>query len=158
MTSRNQFAAWVANKKSEAAARDARVVAFVLETGTLGISAESASVHVDVHLETLRKTLRRLMREGRIERGSLWGDGWRWGAPGIAAICKQRADDNTRARKAAMARGKRARVKAARASGDDDAELDAWARESIRRIVPATDAKPIRPARPMSIFHLGAAA
>ena len=153
--------------------RDAAIQAAVF--GADGITRADLCAMFAMTPDAMEAVLFRLSRAGRIECGCVQGHDWRWGKPGIRARLSLASAERRRLKDLAVKRAAR-ELRAARLRGEvtpatpnalrkraarsaeiaaQDAELDAWARESIRRIVPATDAEPIRPERPMSIFSMG---
>ena len=100
----------------------------------------------------------RLRDEGLIECGKATEFEWRWGAIGLRKLLSSAAKARRKLRKTSRIANasRKGRNDAKRIA--DEAAAEEWARESIRRVVPAVDAEPIRPARPMSIFCMGEAA
>ena len=142
--------------------RDAAVLKLVLGAGIGGMRASDVVASSGLTKDVAKLCLERLRHAGRIECGCGAGGVWMWGAIGIEAhLSAETEKRRNHSEQAKLRRRQRAEEQAAAQhaiAAREEAELDAWARESIRRIVPATEAEPIRPAVPMSIFHMGAAA
>lgn len=157
----NPYALHLSKLAAIRVARDAETLRIVLAAGRDGITSQTIREMTGMSGDQCKNSLLRVRDAGLIECGTAREHEWRWGAIGIRERLSEQAKE--RRRLSRMSPGKSLRSNAARRmkreqmQREDEAASDAWARESIRRIVPATDAEPIRPERPMSIFEMGAA-
>jgi hypothetical protein len=95
-----------------------------------------------------------LNKHGLVRNAGLSGRGARWVAePGalerIDALHEEALRHRRYLRNTQRARGR------ARARLNLDAQLDAWASQSVQRVVPAAEAPPLRVRAPNSVFALG---
>lgn len=178
MKKRAPAAAWNSAQHAQQSARDNILLAVVLAAGPDGITSAALAAHFGRSTDSVISQLWRLRDAKLVECGCSANHDWRWGRPGIKSRMAEASAERRRLKGLAQKKASR-ELRAARKRGEKtaatpnalrkriarnaeiaalDAALDAWACESIRRIVPATEAEPIRPARPMSIFCMGEAA
>lgn len=140
---------------ARAKAKRATILRLVLASGTAGLTMPELRTATGMPISTIGTALRESRDDGKVEathpRG---GPTNRWGAPGVRAAY---AEANSQKLALAAARIERRRLSAERKQSDADAS-DQFARPSLRRIVPAHLAAPLRPAGPCWVFAMGLAA